>query len=254
MSPTPSIEIISTLTLYLYHQNKMGFFDIATEIRLKIYSELLIASVPIEFVADRGTPSPPLVRSRKDGLQPAILRTSRQVYSEAVSLLYSKNRFRFPEAYGSTPSTPGRAHFAPFFEQIGSQASLIHHICIPFPTFKYPVPDGPKLYKVHMDSLELIRKTCTKLKTLELLIPPEHCNYALSDFPIAAEALNILNTQFKAINSFVLVNLEMYPECEPSDDLMKKMRDLGWSVMVTRLPEKYWIELGDLLSLDPGGV
>jgi len=69
----------------------MGLFDLPVEIRLKIYSELLVLPEPI--VADYGPSLPPLFRSRRNGLYPAILRANRKVYGEASPLLYSNNRF-----------------------------------------------------------------------------------------------------------------------------------------------------------------
>jgi hypothetical protein len=51
----------------------INFFGFPTEIRLKIYSELLVHSEPIVFVADYGPSSPPLFRSKRDGLCPALL-------------------------------------------------------------------------------------------------------------------------------------------------------------------------------------
>ncbi|KAF2182920.1 hypothetical protein K469DRAFT_690374 [Zopfia rhizophila CBS 207.26] len=230
----------------------MGFFDIAAEIRLKIYSELLVLSGPIDFVADYGPSSPPLFRSQRNGLYPAVLRISRMVYGEAIPLLYSNNRFRFPKVFGSTPSAPTHAHVAPFLTQIGFQARLIHHICIPFPTFDYPMLHTARLHEVHIENLELIRKTCTNIKTLELLIPLEHCNYALSHLATAAEALNVLDKRFKAIHSLkeIIINFEEYPECDPSDDLTKKMHDIGWTVRVTRLPKRVWISYDDRVEFD----
>lgn len=74
----------------------MNIFDIAPEIRLKIYSELLVLSEPIVFVADYGPSSPPLFRSKRDGLCPALLRINKRMYNEANTLFYSNNRFRFP--------------------------------------------------------------------------------------------------------------------------------------------------------------
>jgi hypothetical protein len=71
----------------------MNFFDLHTEIRLKIYSELLVHSESIVFVADYGPPSPPLLRSKRDSLYPALLRVNKNVYSEASPPLYSNNRF-----------------------------------------------------------------------------------------------------------------------------------------------------------------
>ena len=52
----------------------INLFGFPTEIRLKIYSELLVHSEPIVFVADYGPSSPPLFRSKRDGLCLALLR------------------------------------------------------------------------------------------------------------------------------------------------------------------------------------
>jgi hypothetical protein len=92
----------------------MNFFGFVTEIRLKIYSELLVLSEPIVFVADYGPPSPPLFRSKRDGLYPALLRVNKKAYREANPLVYSNNRFRFPDIFTSIPSATDSAHIAPF--------------------------------------------------------------------------------------------------------------------------------------------
>lgn len=110
----------------------LNFFDFAIEIRLKIYLELLVHSESIVFVADYGLSSPPLFRSKREGLCPALLRVNKKVHGEASSLLYSNNRFRFPDIFISTPSATNSPHIAPFLRQIGSQASFIRHICITF--------------------------------------------------------------------------------------------------------------------------
>ena len=99
---------------------QMNFFGFPIEIRLKIYSELLVPSEPIVFVADYGPSSPPLFRSNRDGLCPALLRVNKKVHSEASPLLYSNNRFRFPDILTSTPSATDSPHIAPFLHQIGS--------------------------------------------------------------------------------------------------------------------------------------
>src|SRR5271156_491988 len=146
----------------------INFFDFPTEIRLKIYSELLVHSEPIVFVADSGRSSPPLFRSKGDGLCPALLRVNKRAHSEASPLLYSNNRFRFPDIFTSTPSATDSAHIVPFLSQIGSQASLIRPICIAFPTFDDYRRDRARLHEAHIKNLELIRDTCTGIATLEL--------------------------------------------------------------------------------------
>ena len=52
----------------------------------------------------------------------------------------------------------------------------------------------------------------------------------------------MLDTRFKAIPSLkeIIVNIHVYGEEDLSDDLMKKMRDCGWTVEVTK-SKKVWI-------------
>ncbi len=225
----------------------MHIFDIPSEIRLKVYSELLVLSEPIVFVADYGPSPPPLFRSKRDGLCPVLLRINKRMYSEANKLLYSNNRFQFPDIFTSTPSVTNSAHIAPFLHQIGSQASHIRHICIPFPTFDYPQPDSAWLHEAHIKNLDSVRDTCTSIRTLELLVSPGSENYALSDSPIAAEALYLLDTHFKNIPSLkeIVINFEVFPEEDPSDDLTKKIHDYGWTIKVTK-----WISLDDRDEFD----
>jgi hypothetical protein len=104
----------------------MDFFSLPANVRLQIYSELLVCSKRIVFVADFGPSSPRLFRSSKDGLCPALLCVSKRVQSEARQLLYSHNRFQFPDVFLKS------THIAPFLGQIGSQASLLRHICMSF--------------------------------------------------------------------------------------------------------------------------
>jgi hypothetical protein len=176
----------------------LNFLDFAIEIRLKIYSELLVRSEPIVFVANYRPSSPSLFLSKREGLCPALLRVNKKVHDEARSLLYSNNRFRFPDIFVSTPSATNSPHIAPFLRQIGSQASLIRHICITFPTFADFRHDRAMLHEAHIKNLELIRTTCTSITTLELLLPPDSANYAFGDSPITAEALDLLDGRFKA--------------------------------------------------------
>ena len=230
----------------------MNIFDIAREIRLKIYSELLVLSEPIVFVANYGPSSSPLFRFKRDELCPALLRINKRMYSEVNTLLYSNNRFRFPKVFTFTSSITDSAHIAPFLHQIESQASHIRHICIPFPTFDYPQPDRARLHKAHIKNLELVRDTYTSIRTLELLVSSNCANYALSDSSIAAEVLDLLDTHFKNIPSLkeIVINFEMYLEQDPSDDLTKKMHDYEWTVKVTKLLKKKWISLDDRVEFD----
>jgi hypothetical protein len=224
----------------------MNFFNLPTEIRLEIYSELLVLSEPIVFVADHGPSSPPLFRAERDGLSPALLRTNRRVHHEASPLLYSNNRFQFPEI--STYSV----HIAPFLNQIGSQTSYIRHICIPFPIFDYPKIGEAWLNMAHIKNLELIRDACTNIRILELLISPCYTNYELIQSRIAAAGMDLFDTHLKTIPSLkeIIVDFEVYPEDDPGDDLTEKMHGYGWTVSVTRLPKKRWISMDDRVEFD----
>ncbi|KAI4859703.1 hypothetical protein F4820DRAFT_462268 [Hypoxylon rubiginosum] len=227
----------------------MKFFEFATEIRLSIYSELLVLDETIDFAADHGPPSPPLFRSKRDGLCPALLRVSKQVHREATPLLYSNNRFWFPQVFSGRTDI---AHIAPFLGQIGSRASLIQHICITFPSFDHSRLRTAELQKEHVENLELIRDTCTSIRTLELLVPPDDRSYALGISQIATEATDLLNTRFRTITSLrkVNINFEVYPGEDIDDDVMEKLRGYGWAVTTTKLPKKTWISCDDRVEFD----
>lgn len=224
----------------------MKFLDFATEIRLSIYSELLVLDEPIVFVTDDGPSSPPFFRSIPHGLCPALLRSCSRVYREASPLLYSNNRFRFPQIITNS------AHIAPFLCQVGPQASLIYYISIAFPTFDYPRSGGIRLQKEHIKNLELIRDACTSIRTLELFVSPDHGNYALNDSETVAEPIDLLEARFKTIPSLkeIIINFEVYPEEDLDDDLTKKMHDYGWAVTTTKLPKKVWISSDGRVECD----
>ena len=230
----------------------MNFLEFPTEIRFNIYSELLVVDETIVFVASHGPRSPPLLRYKSDGLCPALLRVSKRVYHEASPLLYSNNRFRFPQAVADTSFYTDGAHIAPFLYQIGSQASLVHNICIGFPSFEHPQSGGIKIREEHVKNLELIRDICTSIRTLELFVSPDHNIYALSHSEIAVEAIHLLDTRFKTIPSLkeITVNFEVHPEEDPDDDIRKRMYDRGWAVKITRLPKRVWISDDDRIEFD----
>ena len=116
----------------------------------------------------------------------------------------------------------------------------------------YPQLASAMLHEVHVKNLALIRDTCTGIQTLELSVPPEHCNYALNDDVTTVKATNLLDMRFKNIPSLekVLVNFNVYPQRDPSDDLTTTMRGYGWIITVTELPKKVWISNDDRVEFD----
>lgn len=68
------------------------------------------------------------------------------------------------------------------------------------------------LHKAHIKNLELIWDTYTSITTLKLLLLLDSVNYAFDNSPIAAKALDLLNTRFKAILLLkeIIVNFQVY--------------------------------------------
>jgi hypothetical protein len=175
-SDTPSSTTMTLLTL-------------PKELRLQIFSELLVDPDPIVFGANwdfSRSPSRPLVRYKEDGLCPAVLQLNRQTHSEASPILYINNCFKFSD--DPIPSFTGSADIAPFFSQIGSQTSRIRHICITLPSshdfFDYQT--RVELLEPYAKNLKLIRDTCTGITTFELSVDPHCVDDVLGDSPMAA--------------------------------------------------------------------
>jgi hypothetical protein len=230
----------------------MNLLDIARELRLQIYSEVLVLSEPIVFVADDDSPSRPLFWSEKDELCPALLRVNKLVYNEASPILYSKNCFQFPDVLIATPSRTLSAHIAPFLHQIGCQASHIRHICIPFPDFDELQDKAPALYQADIDNLDLVRTTCSGIRTLELLVSRGCADYTLGDLSIAAHGLDLLNIHFKRISTLEQVGIifQVYHEHDLSNALTESIHDYGWAVKMTKLPKKIWISQDARVEFD----
>ncbi|KAI1273006.1 hypothetical protein F5Y07DRAFT_277586 [Xylaria sp. FL0933] len=152
----------------------MDFFNFPPEIRLKIYSEVLIQDDTVEFRATYGGRSPGFYRLQRQGLSPAVLRTCKTMNAEALPLLYSGNCFGFPDSYTSTgPATAVSSYYdvpyiAPFLQQISSNTPLLRHITINFPPSLISFR-GPALHEEHIRIFQLIQTKCTHLKTIEIL-------------------------------------------------------------------------------------
>lgn len=172
----------------------MNLLDIPIELRLRIYSELIVQDDLVEFGADHGPCNPPL--SRRVGgrsLNPALLRVSSRVNRESVPLLYSLNGFQFPDAY-ITSSSSDVPYIAPFLRQIGANASHLRHLRINFPaSFASANRKSPVLHDEYVQVLQLIREVCQNLKTVEILCMPPDCILSLYDIDLAADMLKALD-------------------------------------------------------------
>lgn len=155
------------------------------------------------------------------------------MYHEAVQLLYSANRFRFPDTGSSTRPAVEYALIAPFFTMVGSRAALIKHICINFPMMRYVEPRHG-LHEAHIKNLELIRDACASIGTLELSLDVR--TRKVDDSPTAAEILQDLARRFEGIASLkdIVVNVDVYSDVGVSDTAVKWMRGYGWTVNMSQ--------------------
>jgi len=214
----------------------MHFFGFPAEIRVKIYRELLVLEEPIVFVAERCGDAhlSPLLLSRRYELCPNLLRVNKKVHSEAITLLYSENRFQFPNIITSFAAY---AHFAPFRNQIGSQASLLRHICISIPGLDYlqlPYIED-RLRKRDIKNLDLIRDACTGLTTLEMSLDTRVYDGNAFMTPTTAETVDVLYRRFKEMPSRkdIIVDVRAYGVNRLRPDAAGRMREYGWTTRGT---------------------
>ena len=228
----------------------MHLLDLPLDIRLRIYSELLVQDSPVEFSE---------VPHGKQCFSPALLRVNKSVNREAIPLLYSNNCFRFSHEYISyNPYKSDVADLAPFLRQIGANASLLRHICINFPNFFRPQKSrSVVLSKGHVQVLQLIRETCRGLRTVEILCHVSNSILSLCDVDLAAEMLLALHHGgFKAmpwLKKIVVVCEEFDIDQEDMafrESLMQRMPSCIWSMELKKLPPRTWISDDDMVEFD----
>ncbi|RKK77230.1 hypothetical protein BFJ68_g16715 [Fusarium oxysporum] len=198
----------------------MDLFAFPAEVRLKIYSQLLVHPALINL-EKREYPSPARLRLEESiDLCPALLRICKQVYDEAVPLLYSDNCFHFPEEDEAKTGYATGTTLALFLGQIGLLAKLVHHVCITLPNRSTLL--DTQLDEDYLKDLDLIRDACVNITTLELSLP------FTSGFPVSTTSLDLIDMRLKALPLLqdVIVNVRWYGKesVEASDD---ESEDLG---------------------------
>ncbi|KAK0625974.1 hypothetical protein B0T14DRAFT_492383 [Immersiella caudata] len=162
------------------------FASIPSEIRVLIYTHLLVSSDPAIIVSGEDVkklsflthsashPPPTLIAFPASAPSSAVLRTCKMAYREGLELLYSKNVFQFPELL-NVGSGQSIAHMDRFLERIGStNAGLIRHI-------RVPVPRWFVAHKEYVRRLEWLQQSgCPQLRSLELCFSGEHCQHMVS--------------------------------------------------------------------------
>lgn len=243
----------------------MDLFAFPVEVRLKIYSQLLVHP-PLINLEKREYPLPArLWLGESIDLCPALLRTSKQVYDEAVPLLYSDNCFHFPEEDKATTGYATGTTLAFFLGQIGLLARLLRHVCI-------TLPDRSSLLDTQLDEddvkdLDLIRDVCVGITTLKLSLP------FTSGFPVSTASLDLIDIRLKALPLLrnVIVDVRWYgrESVEASDDeagdlggvddwdhpegcLAAKLRERRWTVQVTKVPpvKEVWTDPDGMVEFD----
>ncbi|KAK0739043.1 hypothetical protein B0T21DRAFT_135841 [Apiosordaria backusii] len=222
----------------------MAFFNRApAEMRLKIYNELLVQPEPIKIVGDF-TSSPPRLLGTKSRLHPQILRVNKQAYAEASSLLYSGNKFQFPDRHDLIRKG-WYDQIAPSFAYIGpAHASVLRYIGMDWigldDHFEY-CPKGV-LRPLRIELLQLIRDTCPNLRTIQMTLDLSIDAVGMA-WSLEPTVLSGYNGCFKDIPSLeeVIIDLsadELDPE-DPDgfnnvDDAAEMMLEYGWTVNILR--------------------
>lgn len=244
-----------------YELFDMHFLQLPVEIRLRIYSEILVRDSPIEFGA-YGPRNLRLNRVGRQGLNPPILRVCKMVNSEAVACLYSDNRFQFPDSYPNWNSYDSSSSAVPymvsFLQSIGANTDLLRHISIDFPaTFASETWGDPALTVTYVQLLQLIRKTCTGLRIMEIVCKQPDNILPLDDIDRAAKMLKALDDEgFKDMPSLEKV-IVIYEEKDIDDEVMAHCKDLllgvpssKWSIGLTKATQRMWVSDQDEVLLE----
>lgn len=135
--------------------------------------------------------------------EPALLRTTRQVYNEASVVLYSLNDFWFFDI--PTPTLSEYSLLQCFFNTVGSKnASLLSHISIYFPV----IESTESQQKHFLHSLKFLQENCINLKTLGLYVIAPRSKIYQSDIQLMHKRLSEINAQLTAITSLNKVTVK----------------------------------------------
>lgn len=198
-------------------QLSTNFFSLPSEIRNKVYEQVVVHQEPIHPFIDYGQPYE---------LTPGLLRVNKAVCYEASSLLYSQNCFDF------TMSTSDRINS--FFEQIGhNNTKYIKYAYIDFPLFDHLKSHDVTLEDDDAEFLMSIQNNCGNLRTLTTSLEStnnmEYNLDALDNLHIINEALTLVATRFRIFASLQEIIVEVYEE-GPSDHIRKQMKNHGWTI------------------------
>lgn len=212
----------------------ISFFSLPNEIRNDIYKRVLAVPHPLYLFQDTGCPVEAFAPERPSQWL-ALLYTNRQISDEARAILYGINQFTLQEV--ETIQRPGSL-LKSFLNCIGPvNAGWLSHLCINFPATERieGQPGEIKLREDSLQSLQLLQKECTKLKTLETLIYSQNSSDLvkedLNNTGFVRDVLLEINAQFRGIASLNKVIVRVY-NGSPSPSVKEFLQELGWAVLI----------------------
>ena len=166
---------------------------------------------------------------------------NKTIHREASSLFYSQNHFDL------TAGTPEQV--ALFFTRIGKKnADFIRHVLVKFPEILRGEPDEVILDNDDVGILAKIQSSCANVTTLT--ISPCSTDAMMTmieeqkDPKVITEALELVNTHFRAISSLQEIIIEMH-EKGPGDHIQKEMERCEWKIRILQCAE---MEVGEDLE------
>lgn len=173
-----------------------------------------------------------VVCDRQQELSLGLFRANKVIHEEACSLFYGQNHFNLTNDDGREIES--------FLQKIGQKnASHIRHIVISFPSFLYLDPGDITLEEKSVSILASIKRACINLDTLTTSLESTNVMESwldnLGQHKLAAEALQLVDTQFRAIPSLPKIIVEVYED--GPNDIRKRMIYHGWTINTTEYVE-----------------
>ncbi|OAA35199.1 hypothetical protein ISF_09989 [Cordyceps fumosorosea ARSEF 2679] len=202
-----------------------GFLDLPGELRNYIYEFILLQKEPL---------NPFVYYTPQANLTTGLFRANRTIYRETTLFLYSRNVFDVTNA--------GPGQVSSFIGRIGNiNAGYIRHIITTFPSFLDLNPGDVTFEDDSSKTLKMIQAACTGLSTLETSLDSTNSMELrldnLDHHKLATEALELVNTHFRAIPSIQEIILNVF-EDGPSDYLRSIMTSYGWTIKTTEYEEE----------------
>jgi hypothetical protein len=193
------------------------FLRLPVELRIMIYSYLLILKDPIDPMSDR-------IPHQRSTLHAQILSTNSQIYHESRPVLYSQNCFVF--------MIWSIVWIDAFFDRIGREnASYIRSVLV---DFREVCRFGSKvtLEQPSAAGLDRIQRDCTSLKTIVVEA------FVLNRVPLwkdpqdTTRALSIMDARFRAFPTLPEIHVEVYDYNPVGVDIRRQIESVGWRLNI----------------------